>query len=181
MEEENDVLRYYQEFNLLSKPLFDSGQLTSQECDAAFMCGFHPNNCSDLLLRLITKFLSVCGKWAYPFKDVFQTTHEVFADDEDPLFHTSESRRESSHRQPSGHCRCDRESNWDHHTQWRSRDLSSPHPECHQYEDCGRHRHCDSPLPSTNESDNPTSDRSRLPQTEMRTVQFKDTTHQEED
>jgi len=91
MEEENDVLRYYQEFNLLSKPLFNSGQLTSQECDMAFMHGFHPNNCSNLLLRLIAKFLSVHGKQAYPFKDIFQTVRAVFVDNEDPLFHASKS------------------------------------------------------------------------------------------
>ena len=113
MEEENDVLRYYQEFNLLSKPLFDLGRLTSQECDAAFMCSFHPDDCSDLLPCLIAKFLSVCGKWAYPFKDVFQTVCEVFVDDKDPLFHASESQHESSRGQASSYCRCDRESNWD--------------------------------------------------------------------
>ena len=84
-------MRYYQEFNLLSKPLFDSGWLTSQECDTAFMHSFHPNDHSDLLPHLIAKFLSVHGKQAYPFKDIFQTVREVFVDNEDPLFHASKS------------------------------------------------------------------------------------------
>jgi hypothetical protein len=69
MEEENDVLRYYREFNLLSKPLFDSGRLTSQERDTAFMRGFHPDDRSNLLPRLIAKFPSVHGKRAFPFRD----------------------------------------------------------------------------------------------------------------
>jgi hypothetical protein len=103
MEEENNILKYYQEFNLLSKPLFNLGRLTSQECDTAFMHRFHPDNCTDLLPCLIAKFLSVCGKRAFPYKDVFQTMHEVFVDDKDPLFHTFEPRHKSSHGQPSGH------------------------------------------------------------------------------
>jgi hypothetical protein len=181
MEEENNVLRYYQEFNLLSKPLFDSGWLTSQECDAAFMCGFHPDDCSDLLPRLIAKFPSVCGKWAYPFKDVFQTACEVFADDEDLLFHASESRRESSCGQPSGHRRHDRESDQGRCARWCMWDLGSPRPEHYRHEDHGRQWRCDSPLPSADESDDPTLDRLHPPQTETWTVQFKDATRQEED
>jgi hypothetical protein len=90
MEEENDVLRYYREFNLLSKPLFDSQRLTSQERDAAFMRGFHPDDRADLFPRLIMKFPNMRGKQAFPYKEVFQTAWEVFADDEDPLFHASE-------------------------------------------------------------------------------------------
>ena len=89
IEEENDILKYYQKFNLLSKPLFDSGQLTLQEHNAAFMCRFHPDNHADLLLCLLAKFPSMCGKQPFPYRDIFQTVHKVFADDEDPLFHVS--------------------------------------------------------------------------------------------
>jgi len=179
--EKSVILRYYQEFNLLSKPLFNLGWLTLQECDTAFMHGFHPDDCSNLLLHLIAKFLNVYSKRAYPFKDVFQTAGEVFADDEDLLFHASKSQHESSHRQPSDHRRHDRESDQDCHTQWHTWDLGSPHPEHYQWEDYGCQRRCDSPLPSAEDLDNPTSDGSCLPRTETKTVWFKKATCQKED
>jgi hypothetical protein len=179
MEEENDVLRYYREFNLLSKPLFDSGRLTSQERDAAFMRGFHPDDCADLLPRLLAKFPSVRGKRPFPYKDVFQTAREVFADDEDPLFHVSEPRHDSSRKYSSSHCRRDWESDRDRRAHRCTRDRGSPRPERYRREDRGRHRRRDSPLPS--ESDEPASDGSRPLRTEMRTVWFTESSRQEED
>jgi len=41
MEDEGDIIKYYRNFNLLSKPLLDAGRITTGEHNTAFILGFH--------------------------------------------------------------------------------------------------------------------------------------------
>jgi len=41
MEDEGDIIKYLRNFNLLSKPFLDARRITTGECNATFILGFH--------------------------------------------------------------------------------------------------------------------------------------------
>jgi len=83
MEDEGDVIKYYRNFNVLSKPLLDAGRITTGEWNAAFLLGFHPDDCKALREQLIVKKPDMPRGRAFDFKDVLDTARAIFSGDDD--------------------------------------------------------------------------------------------------
>ena len=83
MEDEGDVLKYYWDFNRLSKPLLDAGRITIGEWNATFWRGFHPDDREALHERLIAKKPDMPRGRAFDYKDVFEIARAVFSGDDD--------------------------------------------------------------------------------------------------
>jgi len=55
MNEKEDVLQFYRQFLIFSKPLKDAWRLTNEECNKMFWLGFHPQDRAEMFARLIAK------------------------------------------------------------------------------------------------------------------------------
>jgi len=86
MEEETDVINYHHEFNMLSKPLLEAGQITTSECNTFFWCGFHPEDHQALRERLIAKQPDRPKGQAFDLQDVLDMAIAIFSGDDDLLF-----------------------------------------------------------------------------------------------
>jgi hypothetical protein len=55
MDRVDDILLYYRQFLCYSAPVVHTGHLSTEERDAMFWSGFHPNHREDLRPRLLAK------------------------------------------------------------------------------------------------------------------------------
>jgi hypothetical protein len=85
MADEQAVLKYYQAFNKLSKPLLDSSRITQGKHDATFWCSFHPEDCKALHEHLIAKQPDKPRGQAFDYKDILKITRAIFSGDNDFL------------------------------------------------------------------------------------------------
>ena len=83
MEDKGDVIKYYRNFNLLSKPLLDARRITTGERNAAFILGFHLDDRKVLRERLIAKKPDMPKGHAFDIKDILDTARAVFSSDDD--------------------------------------------------------------------------------------------------
>ncbi|KAI9437893.1 hypothetical protein BJY52DRAFT_1217529 [Lactarius psammicola] len=90
MECVDDVLQYYRDFLCYSAPLVHAGYLTEEDRDAAFWCGFHPEDRKALQPRLIGKNPIQPPDTPFYFEDVFHCARAAFAYDGASLSWSSE-------------------------------------------------------------------------------------------
>jgi len=86
MEEETDMINYHCEFNTLSKPLLEAGQITTGECNTFFWCSFHPKDHQALRECLIAKQPDRPKGQAFDLQDVLDMAIAIFSGDNDLLF-----------------------------------------------------------------------------------------------
>ena len=106
MEEETDMINYHCNFNMLSKPLLEAGQITAGECNAFFWHGFHPEDHQALCECLITKQPNRPKGQAFDLQDVLDTAIAIFSGDNDLLFQEPPPQRHKTNHiqeQRTGH------------------------------------------------------------------------------
>jgi len=177
MEEETDMINYHRNFNTLSKPLLEAGQITAGECNAFFWCGFHPEDCQALCERLIAKQPNRPKGQAFDLQDVLDTAIAIFSGDDDLLFqellpqrhktnHAQERRMGHSAQNLRGMSRDGRTTRceWYHETSpfedQESDDQEAPSPDNYEYPNWG-HQHLSLCI-------------------KTRSIQFKDIPHEED-
>ena len=79
MSDEEDVLQYYRQFLVLSKPLIDSQRLTAGERDRAFWSGFHNRDHSEMYARLIAKHPDQPSGVYFDYLDVYRVARATFS------------------------------------------------------------------------------------------------------
>ncbi len=77
MKSEADMLRYYRQFIVLSKPLMDSQWLTPGVCDRLFWQGFHKRDRSEMSIRLIAKHLHQPADVYFDYLDIFEVARAI--------------------------------------------------------------------------------------------------------
>jgi hypothetical protein len=77
--EEKDVLNYFQQFNLLSKLLFNSNHLDVEGRNKYFWLSFHTEDREALKERLFAKFPNHPPSSYFDYKEVLQTVWIIFA------------------------------------------------------------------------------------------------------
>ena len=156
MEDKGDVLKYYRDFNRLSKPLLDVGRITIGKRNATFWRGFHPDDREALYERLIAKKPDMPRGRAFDYKDVFEIARAVFSGDNDFFLQeppsrqreyecTRERRTERYGQDPQNSDRdeCTPRHNWAHQPPSfdRLEDEEAPYPNEDEYEHPTRGRH----------------------------------------
>ncbi|KAI9439109.1 hypothetical protein H4582DRAFT_2056950 [Lactarius indigo] len=76
---EGDVLQYYWDFLCYGGPLVHTGHMSEEERDAAFWCGFHPEDREALLPRLFGKNPFQPNDVPFHFKVVYGCARAAFA------------------------------------------------------------------------------------------------------
>ncbi len=77
--DKKDVLHYYQQFLVLSKPLLDSHQLTNGEWNKLFWCGFHSRDCTKMYARLIAKNPDQPASVYFEYLNVYRVARVTFS------------------------------------------------------------------------------------------------------
>jgi len=98
MEDKGDVIKYYRNFNLLSKPLLNARRITTGERNAAFILGFHLDDRKALREWLIAKKPNTPKGRAFDIKDVLDTTRAIFSGDDDFFGQEQPTRRHEPDR-----------------------------------------------------------------------------------
>ena len=81
MNDEGDVLHYYCQFLLLSKPLLDSQRLTNGERNKAFWHGFHSRDQAEMYARLIAKHPDQPSGVHFDYLDIYKVARATFSGD----------------------------------------------------------------------------------------------------
>ncbi|KAI0284094.1 hypothetical protein BC826DRAFT_973531 [Russula brevipes] len=77
MQGESDVRQYYRQFLRLSKPLFDSYELTRTERNNAFWYGFHPEDQNEIFSQLIAQYPMQPRDTAFDLWDVYEVAQVI--------------------------------------------------------------------------------------------------------
>jgi hypothetical protein len=76
--DEDEAINYYNRFLDLAEPLLDSRLLDSEECDALFWCGFHPDDRVMLLCRLC-EYSNPPSGVHFRLRKVFKAARKIFS------------------------------------------------------------------------------------------------------
>ena len=79
MNKEEDVLQYYRQFLIFSKPLVDAWWLTEEECNKMFWLGFHPRDRLRMYARLIAKHPDQNSDEHFNYLDVYKVARATFS------------------------------------------------------------------------------------------------------
>ena len=111
MKSEVDVLHYYRQFIVLSKPLLDSQRLTPGVCDRLFWQGFHKRDCLEMSVRLIAEHPHQPVDVHFDYLDIFEVARAILGNPD------SETELEDSSDGPRGmrnrHSECTQEPRYD--------------------------------------------------------------------
>jgi len=77
MKSEVDVLHYYRQFIVLSKPLLDSQWMTPGACNRLFWWGFHKRDHSEMSIRLIAEHPCQPVDVHFDYLDVFEVARAI--------------------------------------------------------------------------------------------------------
>jgi hypothetical protein len=78
MRDEEDILQYFRQFAILSKPLIEARALTESERDRAFWFGFHPQDRDILHTRLRATHTNHVEGTPFDYEDVFDAAKATF-------------------------------------------------------------------------------------------------------
>jgi hypothetical protein len=76
---EEDVLHYYHQFLVLSKPLSDSQRLTTSERNKVFWHGFHSRDHAEMYARLIAKHPDQLSGIYFDYLDIYKVARATFS------------------------------------------------------------------------------------------------------
>src|SRR5712691_11162679 len=79
IEDEDDVSRYFEHFQTLSKPLIYFGFISKSECNQLFWQGFHPNDRARLLPQLVGRRSTRQPGVEFHFQELFDRVHAIFS------------------------------------------------------------------------------------------------------
>jgi hypothetical protein len=80
MEDEEDVIEYYQRFHTLSKPLLKSQRLTTGQRNEAFWRGFHSMDRAEMYDRLRAELPHQPAGVCFDYLDVYRVARMIFSD-----------------------------------------------------------------------------------------------------
>jgi hypothetical protein len=78
MHNEEDILQYFQQFAILSKPLIKARALTESACNRAFWFSYHPQDCDILHTRLRASHINHEEGTPFNYEDVFNAAKATF-------------------------------------------------------------------------------------------------------
>jgi hypothetical protein len=79
MNDEEDVLSYYRQFLVLSKPLLDSQRLSTDKRNKVFWLGFHPCDRAEMYARLIAMHPDWPSSLHFDYRDVYKMAKAAFS------------------------------------------------------------------------------------------------------
>ena len=172
MNDEADVLQYYQDFLALSKPLLDSQRLSIYKRDKAFWLEFHPHNRSEMYARLIAKHPDQPSSAYFNYLDVYRVARVTFTGNHLLDFELGNAWDKPQSFRP------------DHSERARERWLNEDERDSRRADPRQHEQRC-LPLPTRYTVQEPshrrTDSQPPQPEAETKVVRFKDTTREEED